>query len=171
MKCEYLMSRKSFARRVYFCFVLHLQIVENIIGQPLMSTDVGYNYSTNGKSWFLKWEKEARMKCPGSELEKHRFEAVFLGMNLRSWARTFKCLWGSGIDSKEWIPPAYVAWRAGTIILFLLGSNSPHRLFKNSSSEVKSMVPGISWRSTGGKFLFLKWVCEAQVERYDIRSG
>ncbi len=37
-------------------------------------------------------------------------------------ARTFKCLWGSGIDSKEWIPPAYVAWRAGTITLFLLGS-------------------------------------------------
>ncbi len=23
---------------------------------------------------------------------------------------------------KEWIPPAYVAWRAGTITLFLLGS-------------------------------------------------
>ncbi len=28
----------------------------------------------------------------------------------------------AGIDSKEWIPPAYVAWRAGTITLFLLGS-------------------------------------------------
>jgi hypothetical protein len=26
------------------------------------------------------------------------------------WARTFKYLWGPGIDSKEWIPPAYVAW-------------------------------------------------------------
>ncbi len=23
-------------------------------------------------------------------------------------ARTFKCLWGPGTDSKEWIPPAYV---------------------------------------------------------------
>ncbi len=22
------------------------------------------------------------------------------------WARIFKCLWGSGIDSKEWIPPS-----------------------------------------------------------------
>ncbi len=40
----------------------------------------------------------------------------------RARARTFKCLWGSGIDSKEWIPPAYVAWRAGTITQFLLGS-------------------------------------------------
>ncbi len=27
-----------------------------------------------------------------------------------------------GIDSKDSIPPAYVAWRFGTIILFLLGS-------------------------------------------------
>jgi hypothetical protein len=37
-------------------------------------------------------------------------------------ARTFKCLWGPGIDSKEWIPPVYVAWRAGTITLFLIGA-------------------------------------------------
>ncbi len=36
--------------------------------------------------------------------------------------RIFKRLWSPGIDSKEWIPPAYVAWRAGTITLFLLGS-------------------------------------------------
>ncbi len=68
-------------------------------------------------------------------------------MNLFICARNFKCLWGSGIDSKEWIPPAYVArarifkrlWipgidskelipsayvarRAGTITLFLLGA-------------------------------------------------
>ncbi len=34
-----------------------------------------------------------------------------------NWARTFKCLWGLGIDSKEWIPPAYVACRAGNPIL------------------------------------------------------
>jgi hypothetical protein len=38
------------------------------------------------------------------------------------WARIFKRLRSPGIDSKEWIPLAYVAWRAGTIILFLLGS-------------------------------------------------
>ncbi len=37
-------------------------------------------------------------------------------------ARSFKCLWGPGIDSKEWIPPAYVAWRAGTKTLFLLSA-------------------------------------------------
>ncbi len=37
-------------------------------------------------------------------------------------ARIFKLLRSPGIDSKESIPPAYVAWRAGTIALFLLGS-------------------------------------------------
>ncbi len=31
----------------------------------------------------------------------------------------FKRLWSSGIDSKEWIPPAYVARQAGTITLLL----------------------------------------------------
>ncbi len=51
-------------------------------------------------------------------------------------ARIFKRLWSPGINSKEWIPPAYVAWRPGTITIFLLGSYSPHRLFKNSSSEL-----------------------------------
>ncbi len=38
------------------------------------------------------------------------------------WARIFKRLWSSRIDAKEWIPPAYVACRAGTITIFLLGS-------------------------------------------------
>ncbi len=35
-------------------------------------------------------------------------------------AGIFERVWGPGIDSKEWIPPDYVAWRAGTITLFLL---------------------------------------------------
>ncbi len=34
----------------------------------------------------------------------------------------FKLLRRPRIDSKESIPPAYVAWRAGTATLFLLGS-------------------------------------------------
>jgi hypothetical protein len=34
----------------------------------------------------------------------------------------FKLLRSPGIDSKELIPPAYVAWRAGTTALFPLGS-------------------------------------------------
>ncbi len=42
-------------------------------------------------------------------------------------ARMFKLLRSPGIDSKESVPPAYVAWWAGTITLFLLGSYSPHR--------------------------------------------
>ncbi len=37
----------------------------------------------------------------------------------------FKLLGSPGIDSKESIPPACVAWWAGTTILFLLGSLPP----------------------------------------------
>ncbi len=37
-------------------------------------------------------------------------------------ARIFKLLRSPRINSKESIPPAYVAWRAGTATLFLLGS-------------------------------------------------
>jgi hypothetical protein len=40
-------------------------------------------------------------------------------------ARIFKRSWGQGMDSKSSIPPAYVAWRAGTITLFLLGAWPP----------------------------------------------
>jgi hypothetical protein len=42
------------------------------------------------------------------------------GKNTR--ARIFKVLRSSGIDSKESIPPTYVASQAGTTNLFLLGS-------------------------------------------------
>ena len=34
----------------------------------------------------------------------------------------FQLLRGPGVDSMESIPPAYVAWRAGTTTLFFLGS-------------------------------------------------
>ncbi len=39
-----------------------------------------------------------------------------------NWARIFKILRSSWIDSKESIPPAYVAWRARMTTLFLLSS-------------------------------------------------
>jgi hypothetical protein len=45
-------------------------------------------------------------------------------------ARIFKLSRSPRIDSKKPIPPGCVAWRAGTTTLFLLGSFSPHRLFK-----------------------------------------
>ncbi len=47
-----------------------------------------------------------------------------------SRTRIFKRLWSPWIDSKGWIPPAYVAWRAGTITLFLLGSLAPIAFLK-----------------------------------------
>ncbi len=42
------------------------------------------------------------------------------------WDSILKLLRSPGIDFKESIPPAYLAWRAGTTNLFLF---SPHRLF------------------------------------------
>ncbi len=59
-------------------------------------------------------------------------------MNIATYlfrARIFKLLRSPRIDSKESIPPAYVAWRAGTPILLLLGSQ-PHKIVKNSSTAL-----------------------------------
>jgi hypothetical protein len=50
-------------------------------------------------------------------------------------ARIFKLLSAPGIDSKESISPAYVAWRAGmNTLLYFKSVPSPHRLLKNSST-------------------------------------
>jgi hypothetical protein len=48
--------------------------------------------------------------------------------------RVLKLLWSPVIDSKDSIPPAYVACRAGTITPFLRCSYCPRRLFKNSGT-------------------------------------
>jgi hypothetical protein len=66
-------------------------------------------------------------------------------------AGIFKPLWSPGIDAKASIPPAYVAWLAGTITLFL-SVPSPHRFFKNSSS--------VYFKTTGG---FLKVFSGAKI--------
>jgi hypothetical protein len=52
-------------------------------------------------------------------MEVKRTEAVFL-----------KLLWSPGIDSKELIPPAYVAWRADTPTLLLFGCWPPWIVLK-----------------------------------------
>jgi hypothetical protein len=49
-------------------------------------------------------------------------ESDYTFVTVANRTRIFKHLWSPGTDSKEWIPPAYVAWRAGTITLFLLGA-------------------------------------------------
>jgi hypothetical protein len=50
--------------------------------------------------------------------------------------------------SKKSIPPAYVAWRAGTITLFSPRFLAPHRLFKNSST-VSSLASDLRCREKG----------------------
>jgi hypothetical protein len=48
-------------------------------------------------------------------------------------APIFKLLWSPGIDSKEWISPAYVAWWTGTITLCL----APKDCLKNPAQYVE----------------------------------
>ncbi len=80
-----------------------------------------------------------RKRSPPPPLPRQKWKGKHNAVTSR--ARIFKRLRSPGIDSKEWIPPAYVAWRAGTINLFLLGAYSPHRLFKNSSSVANQTMP------------------------------
>ncbi len=47
---------------------------------------------------------------------------TFLYLTKASRAGIISLLWSPGIDSRESIPPAYVAWRAGTTTLFQPGS-------------------------------------------------
>jgi hypothetical protein len=51
-------------------------------------------------------------------------------MSEKCRARILKLLRSPRIDSKESIPPAFAAWRAGTTTRFL----APNRLLKNSST-------------------------------------
>jgi hypothetical protein len=67
----------------------------------------------SNKTWFLLGLVRGWVNfCIKETLEKP----------LDSRAGIFKPLWRPGIDAKASIPPAYVAWRAGTITLFLLGA-------------------------------------------------
>jgi hypothetical protein len=63
--------------------------------------------------------KNARPKF--SHFDNYKvFHSPYVGSTSR--ARIFKLFRSPGIDSKEAIPPGSVAWRAGKIALFLLGS-------------------------------------------------
>jgi hypothetical protein len=82
--------------------------------EHLLTVWPGKNPTVTGSSsvleFFIKQSMEARNR-------------VGTGLSYRpARAGSFKCLRSSGIDSEESTPQAYVAWRAGTITLFLLGS-------------------------------------------------
>ncbi len=65
-------------------------------------------------------------------------KTVHIVFKYLSRARIFKLLRSPRIDSKEKIPPGCEVRLVGTTTLFLLGSYSPHSLFKNSSTEACS---------------------------------
>jgi hypothetical protein len=60
-------------------------------------------------------------KVNGSHPEKETELGGGGGVGTMQW-RNFKLLKTPGFEFKDSIPPAYVAWRASTTTLFLLGS-------------------------------------------------
>ncbi len=80
----------------------------------------------------LRWRTPLGLCCKVPAQNWHNFSVV--SERPVVWARIFKLLRSPGIDSKELIPPAYVAWGAGTKTPFLPVS-CPHRLFENSITE------------------------------------
>ncbi len=69
--------------------------------------------------------------------------------NIIFWARIFKLLRSSRIDSKEPIPPGCVAWCGGPARQsYFYSVRCPHRLFKNSSTVLLS-----NWPARRNRFL------------------
>ncbi len=72
-------------------------------------------------------DSEASFLCVHKIVKKmslHKPITPLIGNTNAPRARIFKLL-RSGIDSKESIPAAYVAWRAGTTTVFPVGSWPP----------------------------------------------
>jgi hypothetical protein len=62
------------------------------------------------------------MECVPLILEEKSILIYICFYENKTRAGIFKPLWSPGIDAKASTPPAYVAWRAGTITLFLVGA-------------------------------------------------
>ncbi len=100
-----------------------------------MVSEGGYIFFVKKLHTFTYWMPFAMMHC--RELHEERTNEInnktlhgyaIFSQNHSIIAPSFKQSWyfrllrSPGIDSKELIPPGYVAWRAGTTTLFLLGS-------------------------------------------------
>jgi hypothetical protein len=72
---------------------------------------------------------------------------------VHSRARIFKRLWSPGIDSKELIPPAYVASGGPVRWPYSYSVPSTHGLFKNSSSVIEK-APLLREVETNKKAIF-----------------
>ncbi len=87
-------------------------------------------FDTKPPEWYITVSTERDLhldnRVPGTSIGRSRIyiqpKPAILQILHTARARIFKRLWSPGIDSKEWIPPAYVVWRAGTITLFLFSS-------------------------------------------------
>ncbi len=70
----------------------------------------------------INWVKTAALQESRVQIDKGLDTDTAVKIHRMYRARIFILLWSPGSDLKESIPPAYEAWRAGTITLFLLGS-------------------------------------------------
>ncbi len=95
-------------------------------------------------------------------------------------ARIFKLLRSPEIDSKESIPPAYVAWRAGSKTLFLLAvpalidcSKIPAQISKLSNHKVENGYLEITVANSPGLDILemVEVTCEADPGLGYFRNG
>jgi len=92
--------------------LLFIKKYVNIPGQKPVWSSPGRPLLLSGHSWDLSppADPEGR-QCPVSSL--HGIVLLQSPTRNVTWARICKRLWSPGIDSRESILPAYVAWRAG----------------------------------------------------------
>jgi hypothetical protein len=109
-------SDPAFQRKNYlklnFYFSLLLCKVRDL--RPYIQVSIRINIADSHSSWVISVDSDSIP--PGQIGLRNRF----LGSSTR--AGIFKPLWSPGIDAKASTPPVYVAWRAGTITLFLVGA-------------------------------------------------
>jgi hypothetical protein len=92
--------------------------------QPQQLLKVSFKFGWHG----FAAEQTSQPLFPASGAQRQRYAGLFLILSpftpVEGVIRDgiFKLLRSTGIDSMEPIRPAYVAWRAGTITLFLPGS-------------------------------------------------
>ncbi len=106
------------------CTILRLLLQHTILSEPEfvnLLRSQGFDSQPGGpvRLPYLTYRPAKLQRLAGS-IPWNRFPGSFNEYKYR--AGIFKPLWSPGIDAKASTPPAYVAWRAGTITLFLVGA-------------------------------------------------
>jgi hypothetical protein len=111
----------------YKCFLLHCGLIflrispESKISKPKLP----FFAEVEGGKRKIHQIVRGRKGEPGPPGPPGNSQEALRAIQVRGSKMIFKRLWSPRIDSKASFPPAYVAWRAGTITLFLLGASPP----------------------------------------------